>query len=263
MAKKSFEEIASEMHQSVELSPAKERKLKSSTFWRGAFRIKKKTIPVIERVKHILNEEHLKVSVKSGVELGKEKADDWIVLTLWPPLADERQTHVSLMPSTEWFEEIKTRKFESEREVEYFFIIPLLEKLGYGFDDIAVGYPVVMFEGVKQIKKEADIVLFNGPSRNNNDVLLVIEAKDSDKEISVNSIGQAKFYAKELLPACYSITNGQRTLVFQFNGMLYQDELVLDFDRSMLSEIWDDLYNYISKEATIDRKRWREGISEK
>lgn len=260
MAKKSFEEIASEMHKSVELSPKKERRLKSSTFWRGAFRIKRKTDPVIERVKRILTEQNLRYSVKSGDEFGKEKTNDWIVLTVWPPYGGGGRTLDSQEPSDEWFEKIKTRKFESEREVEYYFIMPLLEKLGYEDDDVAVGYPVVVFEGVKQIKKEADVVLFNGSNREIKDVLLVIEAKDSDKEISVSGIGQAKFYAKELLPACYVITNGQKVLVFQFNGMLYQDELVVDFDRSMLKERWDELYNYISKEAAIDRKRWREGI---
>lgn len=260
MARKSFEEIASEMYKSVELSPKKERRLKSSTFWRGAFRIKRKTDPVIERVKHILTEKHLKFSVKSGDEFGKEKMDDWIVLSVWPPKDEMTKIRNSQGPSDEWFEKIKARKFESEREVEYYFIMPLLEKLGYSEGDVVIGYPVVVFEGVKRIKKEADIVLFNGPNRETNDVLLVIEAKDSDKDISVSSIGQAKFYAKELLPACYVVTNGQKVLVFQFNGMLYQDELVVDLDRSMIKETWDDLYNYVSKEAAIDRKKWREGI---
>jgi hypothetical protein len=263
MAKKSFEDVALEMYESVRQANDKERRLKSSTFWKHGFRVKRKTRPVIERVGRILTEQHLKVSVKSGEEFGKEKADDWIVLTLWPPEPKEEEkvifNHVAF-PPTEWFEEIKTRKFESEREVEYYFIMPLLEKLGYGYDDIAVGYPVEVFEGVHRTKKQADVVLFNGPGREIKDVLLVIEAKENDKGITAQSIGQAKFYAKELLPACYISTNGQQIAVFQFNGMLYQDECVMNFDRSMLNEKWVDLYKYISKEAAIGRKIWREGI---
>jgi hypothetical protein len=59
-----------------------------------------------------------------------------------------------------------------------------------------------------------------------------------------------------LLPACYIITNGQQIMVFQFNGMLYPDERVMDFDRSMLNEMWKELYKYSSKESTIKRKEW-------
>jgi hypothetical protein len=38
--------------------------------------------------------------------------------------------------------------------------------------------------------------------------------------------------------------------------MLYQDERVMDFDRSMLNDMWKDLYKYVSKESTIKRKSW-------
>jgi len=45
-------------------------------------------------------------------------------------------------------------------------------------------------------------------------------------------------------------------MVYQFNGMLYQDERVMNFDRSLLNEIWTDFYKYISKDATTERKMW-------
>ena len=105
-------------------------------------------------------------------------------------------------------------------------------------------------------RKQADVVLFNGASRKIEDVLLVVEAKDSDKGITVDHIGEARSYARELLPACYAITNGQQIIVFRFNGMRYQDERVLDFDRSELNEKWEGLYAQISKKASIDRKFW-------
>ena len=159
-----------------------------------------------------------------------------------------------VVPSIEWFDKIKMLEFESEREVEYDFVMSLLKKLGYEHEDIAIGYPVKMFEGVRQTTKQADVVLFNGASRNIDDVLLVVEAKDSKKGITVDHIGQAKSYAQALLPACYVVTNGHQIIVFQFNGMIYQDERVMDFDRSMLDVMWGKLYNYISKEATIQRK---------
>jgi hypothetical protein len=261
MAKKSYAEVALEMYESVQQSKDKERKLKSSTFWHE-YRVNKRTKQVVERVGRILAEQKVGVSVKSGAVFGKEKDDDWIVLTLWPPIRSPPPPE-TIFPPNEWLNEIKTRTFESEREVEYYFIMPLLEKLGYKYDDIAIGYPVERFEGVRKIKKQADVVVFNGPSREIKDVLLVIEGKESEKGITVDNIGQAKFYAQELLPACYVVTNGRQIIIFQFNGMLYQDERVLDFDRSMLSEVWGDLYKYISKNAAIDRKLLLKGLIQK
>jgi hypothetical protein len=36
--------------------------------------------------------------------------------------------------------------------------------------------------------------------------------------------------------------------------MLIPDERIMDFDKSELQDKWDDLYNYVSKKATIHRK---------
>jgi hypothetical protein len=257
--KKSYADVALEMYESVRQSNDKQRKLKSSTFWHE-FRVRRRTPQVIERIGHILTEQKLKVTVKSGEVFGKEKDDDRIVLTLWPPNGENVPTVSPIFPPAEWFDKMKTQAFESEREVEYYFIMPLLEKLGYVCEDIAIGYPVKMYEGVHKTKKQADVVLFNGASREIEDVLMVIEAKESDKGITVDNIGQARFYAQGLLPACYVITNGQQIIVFKFNGMLYQDERILDFNRSMLNENWEDLYKNISKKAAIERRLWLKGL---
>ena len=82
--KKSYAEVALEMYESVQQSNDKERKLKSSVFWHE-FRVKKRTTLVVERIGRILTEQKLTVSVKSGDVFGKEKDDDRIILTLWPP----------------------------------------------------------------------------------------------------------------------------------------------------------------------------------
>jgi hypothetical protein len=254
MAKRSYADIALDMYESVRQSNNKQKRLKSSTFW-DAFRVGRRTDPVVERIGYILTEQKLKFSVKSGNVFGKEKYDDWIELSIWPPIQPE-DPPVTDFPSLDWFQDMQTREFGSEREVEYNFVVPMLEKLGYDSSDNAIGYPVKMFEGVHRATKEADFVLFNGRSREKDDALLVVEAKKEGKGITVDNIGQAKSYARELLPACYIITNGQQIMVFQFNGMLYQDERVMDFDRSILKEMWTDLYKYASKPSTITRKIW-------
>jgi hypothetical protein len=252
---KSENEVALEIYQSVEQSTEKQKRLKSSTFWR-LFNVRHKT--VVDRIAQLLETQGLKISVKSGEPLGDEKDNDWVVLTLKLPQPTPTLSSVSPVewPSLEWFEMIKARNFESEREVEAFFIAPLLEKLGYAYDDIVIGYPVIMFKGVQKTTTEADFVIFKGASREVKDVLLIIEAKKSDKGISVEHISQAKSYAQELLPAYYIVTNGQQLKIYQFNGMLAPDDCVMDFDRMALKEKWQDLYSYVSKEATLKRKEW-------
>ncbi len=260
MAKKSESDVALEMYQSVMQTNDKQKRLKSSTFW-GLFNVKARKTTVVERIASIIDNQGLRIAVKSGVPFGEEKDSDWIILTpkLLPPIEESSPPITpSEWPPLEWFEMMQTRNYDSEREVEAYFIAPLIEKLGYEYDDIVIGYPVEMFKGVQKTKTEADFVVFNGANRTKENVLLVIEAKKSDKGISVDHIGQAKSYAQELLPACYLVSNGQQIMVFQFNGILIPDERIMDFDRSKLHDKWGDLYNYVSKKATIQRKLWME-----
>src|SRR3972149_351315 len=249
---KSEAEVALEVYQSVEQSSDKQKRLKSSTFWR-LFDVKSRQQTVVDRIARLLEAQGLKVSVKSAVPLGEEKDDDWIVLTLRLPQPAGVPPPVSSTqwPSPEWFEMIQAKTYESEREVEAFFITPLLAKLGYGYDDIVIGYPVRMFKGVQKTTTEADFAIFNGLSRDQKDALLIIEAKRSEKGISVEHVSQAKSYAQELLPAYYIVTNGQHIKVYQFNGMLAPDDCVMDFDRTGLKEKWQELFGYVSKEATL------------
>ena len=253
--KPDYSEIALEMYESVEHAKDKERRLLSSTFWHD-FRVKKKTHQVVDRIERILKEQGLSVSVKSGRVFGKEGNKDWIVLNKWPPDTKKPIPDIPI-PSPEWFNKMKTREFGSEREVEYYFILPMLEKLGYDENEIAIGYSIMVFSGGRKTETEADLVAFNGSKREKDNVLLVVEAKKAKKNvkgITIDQIGQIRDYAKELLPACYIITNGQKIMVFRFNGGQYRDKQVMDFDRSMLAEKWLDLYDYASKKATIQRK---------
>jgi hypothetical protein len=258
--KKSEFDVALEMYEAVIQSNDKQKRLRSSTFWK-LFYVKAKHKSVVEKVESLLDKQGLKIAVKSGEVFGKEPKDDWIILT--PKLFPELKPRIDLIsvmwPSEEWFEMIQTRDFESEREVEAYFIAPLLEKLGYEYNDIAIGFPVEMFKGTQRTTTEADFVIFNSSNREKENVLLVIEAKKSDKGISVDHVRQANSYAKELLPACYIVSNGQQIMVYQFNALLAPDDRIMDFDRSQLKEKWEELYNCVSKKAAIDRKKWMIG----
>lgn len=260
MSPKTEFEVAVEMYQAVEESRTGQKRLKSSTFW-NEFQVRSRQIKTVQRIARLLNEQHIDVAVKSGKPLGKEDMrKDWIILTLRDRASlkgdklDEKDITL-FWPPPQWFDNIKTRKFETEREVEAYFVDPLLDRLGYDYEDIVMGYHMHIYSGMKKVKREVDFVVFNGPSRTQKDVLLLIEARPSDQGISSDAISQARTYAKELAPACYIVTNGQQIAVFRFDPTSALDERVLVLDRSELRNKWKALCEYVSKEATIELKR--------
>jgi hypothetical protein len=252
-------EIVLEMYQSVVKSPVKQKRLKSSTFWK-LFKIKSRKKAVVEKITYLLGEQGLNIKVKSGAAFGEESKDDWVILTpqdliekTYKPVTENNPV---VYPDETWFDTIINRVFETEREVETYFITPILEKLGYAYDDICIGYSLDMFRGVKKTKAEADFVVFDGAGREQVDVLLIVEAKSSQKGINIDHIGQARSYARELLPSNYIISNGEDIVVFQFNGSLIPDDKLMEFNRKELVKKWTDFYSHVNKRTTIERKKW-------
>lgn len=258
MAAKTEADVALEIYESVAKIPDKQKRLRSSTFWR-LFDVKKRKGTVVQRISTLLDEQGLRIAVKSGATLGEEDEDDWIMLALKLPIGEVAKEVPKILvkfPPPQWFEVMQTREFESEREVEAYFIAPLLEGLGYNYEDIAMGYPVTMFKGVQKTKTEADFVVFSGATRDKEDALLVIEAKKTIKGISVDDIGQARSYARELMPPCYIVSNSQGIRVFLFNGAMGGvDQAVMQIERSGLRANWEQLYLHVSKEATMKRRK--------
>jgi hypothetical protein len=160
-----------------------QRRLRSKTFWEN-FGFKMRTKERVEQVREALKQRGLLVNFDEDV-FGTEDKDEWIVLTFVEPprpaavIQDELPLADVPIPDNQWFELLANRVFESEREVEYYFIVPLLEQLGYLEDDFAIGYPVQMYEGVKKVNKEADCVLFSGRVSRRN-------------VVSKEAVGQAK-----------------------------------------------------------------------
>jgi hypothetical protein len=179
---------------------------------------------------------------------GKEDKDEWLILSYVrpsPPAVGTQPIHSDPnipTPPDRWFEMLEERVFESEREVEYYFIVPLLEQLGYEEDDFAIGYPVQMYEGVKKVHKEADFVLFNGPSRSKEDALLIVEAKKTTRPVTEDAVGQARAYAMWLITPYYIVTNADDIQVWLFRGAVQPDVKVMSFKRSDLRKHWATLY---------------------
>jgi len=249
-------DVVEEIYQSVLAATKKKRQLRSSTFWHQ-FKMKNRTEERIKEVKEALEKRHLMISIDDA-ELGKEDKDDWIkivvvepppVITNPDPPGDPVPT-----PSDDWFLSMEQRVFESEKEVEFYFIMPLLEKLGYIEDDFAIGYPVQMYEGVKHVTKEADVVVFNGVNRSKENALLVVEAKRYNKIMTDDAVGQARAYSLWLSPPYFMVANGGEIRVYIFRGAVQSDVLIISLKRSDLRNGWNNLYKTLNKAAVIERK---------
>ena len=252
-------EMVEEIYQSVLASPKHQRRLLSKTFW-GKFGFKVRTKERVQQVYECLQEHGLVTNINPE-NFGTEGKDDWLILTYLemplPPVveAEPKVSTAIETPSPEWFENLSNRTFESEREVEYYFIMPLIEQLGYKEADCTMGYPVLMHQGRKKATKVADIVLFDGSSRAVGNALLVIEAKKPGRGISNDDVGQARSYALWLTPTYYLITNGEQLRLYIFRGAVQPDAVLLSITREQLRERWDLIYLTLNKEAVISYKR--------
>lgn len=248
--------VVDEIYQSIMATPKRQRRLRSSTFW-DKFGFKMRTKDRVESVKESLRNCGLVVNLEN---FGAEDKDEWVIISYVEPelpaaVKAEELTPLVPMPADAWFELLANRVFESEREVEYYFVVPLLEQLGYEEADLAIGFPVQMYEGVKKVNKEADFVLFNGLSRARDDALLVVEAKRSERLLSEDAAGQARAYAIWLTTPYYIVTNGEDVRVYLFRGAVQPDVQLMAFKRGELRQNWPALYQTVNKCAVIEYKQ--------
>jgi len=160
------------------------------------------------------------------------------------------------MPSDSWLDTITGKVFNSEKEVEIRFVLPLLERLGYTEEDRADGYPVEQIVGVKKTKTEADFVLFNGLNRSKDSALLVVEAKNIGKKLA-DHVGQARSYAMFLGTPYFLVTNGDDIRVFLYRSPIESDVEVFKSTRRDIASTFATLFNLVSKQAVIEYKRRR------
>ncbi len=256
----SIADVSTEILQSVLASPKRQRRLLSKTFW-AMFGFKARTKDRIVAVMAALKGHGLLINLDDA-HFGTEAKDDWVILSyvepgLAPSVLTEpgaKSQSVPCIPPESWFQLMENRKFESEREVEYYFILPLLESLGYEEVDFAIGYPIEMYEGVNKVKKEADFVVFNGASREKTHALLIVEAKKADKLLTKDAVGQAKGYAVWATTPYYLVTNAEEVEVYVYRAGLQPDVRLMKFLRAELRQNWEALYKDINKAAVIERK---------
>ena len=191
--------------------------------------------------------------------------DGWVVLSVVDPylpvgdFSKEKQEKTGKRNQIDWLENISKKSFNSEKEVEIRFVIPLLERLGYKEEDRADGYPVEQVVGVRKTKTEADFVLFNGLNRSRDNALMVVEAKNTGKKIG-DYIGQARSYAMFLGTPYFLVTNGDDIRVFLYRSPIESDVEVFKSTRMHISSTFQSLYNLVSKKAIVEYKRQKSTV---
>lgn len=256
-------EVVNTIYDSIIASPKKQKRLKSKTFW-NMLGYQRRTQDRITEIARLLSDRNITVQIENG-QFGSEARDEWLIMSVIEPPHPPAPGGAPLVPARKlntppdsWFERMMNQEFESEREVEHFFVMPLLEQLGYMADDIAVGFRVEMFQGVRLSKKEADVVVFDGKDRSPASALIVVEAKESRHPLTRDHAGQARGYAIWTRSPYYLITNGLDTQVWFFRGAVQQDIMMDQFSRSELRSAWSRIYHRLCREAVADYKRQQE-----
>jgi hypothetical protein len=197
--------------------------------------------------------------------LADAERDGWVVLSVIQPQipvdfplkeqVDAEGNKQGIAPDA-WLVTIALKSFNSEKEVEIRFVLPLIERLGYSEEDRADGYRVVQVVGVHRTKTEADFVLFNGLNRSKDSALLVVEAKNVGKNLA-DHISQARSYAMFLGTPYFLITNGDDIRAFLYRSPIESDVEVFKSTRRDISSTFPTLFNLVSKQAIIEYKRQR------
>jgi len=198
--------------------------------------------------------------------LVEAERDGWVILSVTnprlpvgefnPPEQLDAEGNRQESAPDEWLSAIAFKIFNSEKEVEIRFVLPLLERLGYTEEDRADGYPVEQVVGVRKTRTEADFVLFNGLDRSKDSALFVIEAKNVGKKLADN-IGQARSYAMFLCTPYFMVTNGDEIRVFLYRSPIESDVEVFKSTRHDLASTFPMLFNLVSKQAIIEYKQRR------
>lgn len=158
------------------------------------------------------------------------------------------------MPMTiDSWERLASAVADNEATVELQLVLPLLNLLGYGSEDIAPKYPVTFQEGRRGRRHEADFAIFNGQGRSKTDALLVVEAKKAGEALADASL-QAGSYAASLGAPFLLCTNGDAIEVWQMQLAGVSERVVVDEVANILS-IQSKLEALLRKEAAVEYKR--------
>ncbi|MBM3435653.1 MAG: type I restriction enzyme HsdR N-terminal domain-containing protein [Bacteroidetes bacterium] len=188
----------------------------------------------------------------------KLKLDDRVYLTPRVETAREEyepknNSEIYDWKSDKWFDEILTKEFRTEKEVENKFIIPLLNRLNYTENDRYDGMLLSAAHGSKQTVLQVDFALFNKENEFlGNQPLLIAEAKKEDrlyKQVELDKAQkQVKSYAVWLSCHFGLVTDSKTIQIIDLFPSINGMKVIFECKREDLKEKFGEIYDLISKE---------------
>lgn len=228
--------------------------LKQFGYWR-------RTEEITTIITELLDQRGL-VMNPSLMKLGKhweQGLDDWIYISEKVQKEETQPKKINIqLPENwnedNWFDNVVSKTFRTEKEVENKFIIPLLYKLGYSEDDRYDAMTISAAHGSRQTQLEIDFALFDEETEElNNQVLLVVEAKKEHRltrrtELE-NAQRQVKSYSVWLGCHYGLITDSKTIQVLDLMPNIGGLEIIFECQREELKENFEKLYNLIGKKV--------------
>jgi hypothetical protein len=244
---RNFDEGIAKLMDELLQNPEKIIKKKSRSFWKS-FEIKKRVEPTISRLKETLLIRGITIELSQG-EFGTETLDSTLITLKYYPI---------ISPDDVWFESMANKEYESEMEVQAFFVKPLFTALGYEEVDFSFD-ATIRFPDPKtrnSVKgKRPDLVLYDRTLQGQDKALIIIEAKKLVKnprkqtEALKAAISNAKVYWSILDSKFCVATDGDILIVFDPTKRLLNSDLKVH--RSQFKERWPELYLLISKQVLV------------
>ena len=262
MSKNSLEQIADKIAEEV-IANGKSKRIKVRTLL-GHFNYEKRTEDNATKITELLAERNILLN-PSIMKLGDSwqlKLDDRVYLlerTKEVKEVEIKDSEVCIYDYEHdiWFDEVLTKNFRTEKEVENKFILPLLKRLDYTDDDRYDGMIVNAAHGSKQTILEVDFALFDSNNENlEGQTLLVAEAKKEDrlyKQVELDKAQrQVKSYAIWLSCHFGLVTDSKTIQIIDLFPSINGMKVIFECRREDLKDHFLELYKLIGKKSLTD-----------
>jgi len=242
-------EIVATIRESIEVSPRNSRKVLFHNL-RGRFGWQVWTAQRRELVTRLLKDQ----DILAQPSIADAWLDDWIMLSM--PIIinlDPKDPDPAYAPDDKLFYRLMSAHLGSEREVEMKYVTRLFNAFDYDDINEADGFGFLLHEGISRKRVAADFVYFaDGDHSPKGTPLVLVEAKSAGHKLA-DAIEQARSYASVLKPMYYVVTDGDVSMVWNYQGVI-PDVKVLEFRREELRDRFDEIYRLLNCE-TVTKAR--------
>lgn len=151
----------------------------------------------------------------------------------------------------------------TERDVECRFGSTSFHGVGFTDGQEAIGLPVTLWEGVHPRYAEVDLASIADADRAEESrvALVIVECKAPGHELD-GALGQARSYCEWVKPVSYVVTNGDLLRAYLYRPGPLPDPAVSIASWQELEVSFDEVYRYLSLQATLELRDRTEHIAQ-